>query len=89
MSRYFFDFDGTPDRNGIELASAEEAYGEALRAMPEYLSESIHRGSAKAEMTCNIRDDDTSTLFKITMSMHVEDGAGKSIEEPLKIKEAA
>ena len=87
MNRYFFDFDEVPDRCGLTVSSADKACVEALLTMPAYVVEKLEREGGKSTMVCTVRGNENNVLFKIVMSMHVEDGSGTIINPPLHVVE--
>ena len=82
MRRFFFDFDDIPDEHGVLMASMNEAYNEALRAMPEYALDLLSRDRIKPEMTCTIHEAGSPASYKIVLSMRVEDANGAMIAAP-------
>ena len=89
MNRYFFDFDGVPDRCGLTMSSANNACVEALISMPEYVAEKLELDGGRSEMTCVIREIDGAPTFRIVVSIRVEDGNGTVIKPPFRLDRAA
>ena len=87
MKRYFFDFDEVPDLCGLTMPSANNACVEALLTMPAYVVEKLELEGGKSMMVCTIRGGENEVLYKIVLSMHIEDGSGTIIESPFILDE--
>jgi hypothetical protein len=71
MPRYFFDENGTPDQDGLDLFGREQARTQAVKALPDMARDVLPNGEALT-LAVAVREADGPVFFRATLTLKCE-----------------
>src|SRR4051812_18072207 len=66
MPRYFFDENGTRDRDGLDLAGREQARRQAIKALPDMARDVLPDGK-ELTLAVAVREADGAVFFRASL----------------------